>query len=57
MVADALATTLMVLDIESGLELIEGTADTECLLIARDSNGSFSDHRSSGFDDYVIQAP
>ncbi len=54
MAADALATALMVMGPADGLRLIERLPDTEALLITRDSEGRFSDQRSSGLAAAII---
>ncbi len=48
MKADALATSLMVLGVDSGLKLIESLPETEALLIIREGKNSFSTVMSTG---------
>lgn len=47
--ADGLATALMVMGPETGIELTDRITDTECLIIVRNPDGSFTDHYSKGF--------
>jgi thiamine biosynthesis lipoprotein len=54
MQADALATALMVLGKEKGLNLIENTDDTEAFLITRKDIRSLVTFQSSGFSKYLI---
>jgi thiamine biosynthesis lipoprotein len=48
-VADGLATAIMVLGAEKGLELIKRMDSTECLIITRNKDRTFSDIYSEGF--------
>ncbi len=48
--ADALATGLMVLGVEKGLELVETLPGIEVLFLVRDVDGDFWSARSTGFD-------
>jgi len=47
--ADALATGLMVLGLEQGLELVEGVPGVEALFLLRGEDGAFPSRMSSGF--------
>ncbi|WDN90502.1 FAD:protein FMN transferase [Desulfosarcina sp. BuS5] len=47
--ADGLATAVMVMGMEKGLELINSLDGVECLIIIREDDGSFSDYATSGF--------
>jgi FAD:protein FMN transferase len=47
--ADGLATAVMVMGREKGLELVNGLDDAECLIVVQDKNDSFKDFLSSGF--------
>jgi thiamine biosynthesis lipoprotein len=47
--ADGLATAVMVLGHEKGLELINRLNNVECLIIVRDNDGSLIDYFSKGF--------
>lgn len=48
-IADGLATALMVMDVQKGLSLINGLADTECLIIQKQGDG-FISTQSDGFE-------
>ena len=48
-VADGLATALMVMGPEKGVALVNRLASVECLIVARQADGTFNDHPSSGF--------
>lgn len=50
MAADALATSLMVMGVKPGLELIESLEDVEALLILRDGKDQFELLKSSGME-------
>jgi len=50
MAADALATSLMVMGVNLGLELIESLEDVEALLILRDGKDQFELRKSSGME-------
>ncbi len=47
--ADGLATAVMVMGREKGLELINSLDGVECLIIIREDDGSFSDYATDGF--------
>jgi thiamine biosynthesis lipoprotein len=47
--ADGLATALMVMGTEAGIELVNRMEGVECLVITRDDRGRLSDHASLGF--------
>ena len=51
--ADGLATSLMVMDTNDSLGLINGLDNTECLIIRRD-NGKETVLRSTGFQNYEV---
>lgn len=48
--ADALATALMVMGKEDGMELIESLDKTEALMVIRNDDGSLEEFMSSGFE-------
>lgn len=48
--ADALATGLMVMGPDKGIELINGLENIECLMVVQNRDGSQTDFSSSGFD-------
>ncbi len=41
-IADGLATALMVMDVQKGIDLVNGLAKTECLIIQKQGNGFIS---------------
>ncbi|MBC8199455.1 MAG: FAD:protein FMN transferase [Desulfobacterales bacterium] len=47
--ADGLATALMVMGVEKGLQLVNTIDGVECLIVVREKDGSLSDHCSQGF--------
>jgi FAD:protein FMN transferase len=47
--ADGLATGLMVMGPDAGIELTNRLPKTECLIIVQNADGSLSDHYSTGF--------
>ncbi|SLM27518.1 Thiamine biosynthesis lipoprotein ApbE [Desulfamplus magnetovallimortis] len=47
--ADGLATALMVMGAEKGVELVNSIEGTECLIVTRDTNGKLKDHISKEF--------
>jgi len=47
--ADGLATAIMVLGHEKGLELVERLNNVECLIVAQKKDGPFTDYYSNGF--------
>ena len=47
--ADGLATALMVMGVEAGIELVNRMAGVECLIVRRDAQGRLLDHFSAGF--------
>lgn len=51
--ADGLATALMVMDIQKGLELVNGLANTECLIIQKKGQKLIR-HTSEKFRDFVV---
>ncbi|NQV15282.1 FAD:protein FMN transferase [bacterium] len=53
MKADGLATSVMVLGQEYGLEWLEAYPDAEGLLIIREADGSFKEFMTSGFSQYL----
>lgn len=53
MIADAVATSVMVLGPEDGLRWLEEYPETEGLLILREDDGSFKELMSSGFRPYM----
>ena len=54
--ADGLATALMVMGVDEGLQLVNALSDTECLMVARDAQGRLVDHYSHGFRHYTETA-
>ncbi|MCP3943900.1 MAG: FAD:protein FMN transferase [Desulfobacteraceae bacterium] len=48
-IADGLATALMVMDVQKGIDLVNGLADTECLIIQKQGN-KFISTQSKGFE-------
>jgi FAD:protein FMN transferase len=48
-VADGLATALMVMGPQKGIELVNRLKGVECLIVVRQSDGRFEDHLSQGF--------
>jgi len=55
MTADALATALMVLGPEEGIELLKEYRGVEAMLIVRNDDGTFRDVTSRGFSRYVVE--
>jgi len=53
MIADGLATSVMVMGHEAGLEWLENYSGAEGLLIVRNSDGSFTESMTSGFEQYI----
>ena len=51
--ADGLATALMVMTPEKGTALVNTLADTECMIIVRESQHKFKNFMSNGFSDYL----
>lgn len=49
MVADGLATALMVMGPEKGVALVNRLASVECLIVVRQPDGMFTDYPSEGF--------
>jgi thiamine biosynthesis lipoprotein len=52
MLADGLATAVMVMPVEKGLQLIESKDDCECMIIIREKK-DFRIKQSSGFESYL----
>ncbi len=52
--ADGLATALMVMGTQKGLDLVNRLGKTECLIIVRDKNDDLKDFPSKGFNDYLV---
>ena len=52
--ADALATTLMVLSAEAGLELVESMESVECLLQVYQPGGAYKSVMSSGMTQHLV---
>jgi len=48
--ADGLATALMVMGVEKGLQLVNTIDRVECLVVVEEKDGSLSDHCSQGFN-------
>jgi len=53
MMADGLATMLLVMEPEAGIRFINALEDSEGLLIVRNSDSTFSELKSEGFDSYI----
>jgi len=54
LLADGMATTVMVLGLEEGLQWLEDVADAEGLLITRETDGTFKEYMTSGFQEYIF---
>lgn len=52
--ADGLATALMVMGPDSGLELVEQMTNVEALIIVRNQDGDFEEYPSSSFAEYEL---
>jgi thiamine biosynthesis lipoprotein len=50
-IADGLATALMVMDVQKGIDLVNSLANTECLIIQKQGNG-FTSTQSERFEDF-----
>ncbi|MDM8552570.1 FAD:protein FMN transferase [Desulfobacterales bacterium HSG2] len=48
--ADGLATAVMVMGHEKGLELVSRLRDAECLIVVQEEDGSLTDYYSEGFE-------
>jgi len=48
--ADGLATAVMVMGHEKGLELVTRLRDVECLIVVQEGDGSLTDYYSEGFE-------
>ena len=48
--ADGLATALMVMGAEKGLQLVKSLDKVECLIVVREKDGSLTDYYSRGFN-------
>ena len=55
MLADALATAVMVMGPDRGLEYIEKMSDVEAMLLVRKSDGSFGELQTKDFKNYIAQ--
>lgn len=53
MTADALATTLMVLGAEEGMDFMTKQYGADAMIIVRNGNDGYRDYRTPGFDRYV----
>jgi thiamine biosynthesis lipoprotein len=51
--ADGLATALMVMGVEEGLELVNSLMDVDCLMVVRDAGGKLVDHFSANFQNFT----
>lgn len=51
--ADGLATALMVMDVQKGLDLVNSLEDTECLIITKEEN-DLASHTSKNFNQLMI---
>ena len=54
LLADGMATSVMVLGPEEGLEWLENMDAAEGLLITREADGSFKEAMTSGFREYIF---
>ncbi len=54
--ADGLATALMVSGHERGIELANRLADTECLIVVQEKDGAFTDYYSKEFEKFKVQS-
>ncbi len=54
LLADGIATTVMVLGLEEGLSWLENIEGVEGLLITREVDGSFKEYMTSNFEEYVV---
>jgi thiamine biosynthesis lipoprotein len=54
LLADGMATTVMVMGQEEGLSWLEEMPDVEGLLITRETDGSFKEFMTSGFEKYIF---
>ena len=54
LLADGMATTVMVMGQEEGLNWLEGLAEVEGLLITREADGTFREFMTSGFEEYIF---
>ena len=54
LLADGMATSVMVMGPEEGLKWLEDIADVEGLLITRETDGSFKEYMTSGFKEYIV---
>jgi thiamine biosynthesis lipoprotein len=52
--ADGLATTVMVLGRQKGLEIVDRIAGVECLIVVRKEESRYSDYLSKGFKNYIF---
>ncbi len=52
--ADGLATALMVMDVQAGLDLVNRLENTECLIITKEEQGLAS-HTSKNFNQLMVQ--
>jgi len=55
LIADGMATSVMVMGAEEGLTWLEGMEDVEGLLITREADGSFKEYMTSGFGAYIFE--
>lgn len=53
--ADALATSLMVMGPKKGLALIEMMPNVEAMVSVRNRNGSFTNYETTGFDSFAVK--
>lgn len=52
--ADGLATAVMVMGVEKGLDLVNALTGVECLIVVREAEGLLTDHVSNGFRHYLL---
>jgi thiamine biosynthesis lipoprotein len=55
MYADGIATAVMVLGAEAGLDWLEAYPNAEGLLITREENGEYRELMTSGFEKYIVK--
>jgi len=54
LIADGIATSVMVLGADAGLIWLEAYPDAEGLLITREADGTFKEYMTSGFQQYLV---
>ena len=54
--ADGLATAIMVMGPEAGIEMVDKMKNVECLIIVKDGNDGYADHYSEHFRELLYKA-